>query len=149
LEAWCGGFDFRDPDQIMKICNRCHKPKEDKKFNKGSKRCAKCSRELQRDHYKRNKETYVRKLREKRVIIKEFIESCKIECLKCGEDHPSCLDFHHRDPKEKEFAIANWRTFGYSIKKLETEIKKCDILCANCHRKIHWKEKGVWPNVHV
>jgi hypothetical protein len=59
------------------------------------------------------------------------------ECIHCGEDFPECLDFHHRDPKEKTHTISHMATRGYGIKAIRAEIAKCDLVCANCHRKIH------------
>lgn len=45
------------------------------------------------------------------------------------------LDFHHRDPKEKEFNICSVKSRNFEgIKK---ELDKCDLLCSNCHREIH------------
>jgi len=60
-------------------------------------------------------------------------------CIKCGEMDASCLDFHHRDPAEKEGHIGEFRKFG--MKRLLAEIEKCDVLCANCHRKFHRDER--------
>ena len=57
-------------------------------------------------------------------------------CIRCGEKHIACLDFHHRDPTEKDLEVANLST---SRARLLTEIAKCDVLCANCHRKLHWE----------
>ena len=61
-------------------------------------------------------------------------------CVKCGEQDVACLDFHHRDPLEKEGHIGEFRKFG--IKRLLAEIAKCDVLCANCHRKYHRDERN-------
>jgi len=58
-------------------------------------------------------------------------------CSHCSESDPRCLDFHHRDPAEKEFDIAK-RVRARTLASLMPEIAKCDILCANCHRKLHW-----------
>jgi hypothetical protein len=60
-------------------------------------------------------------------------------CMECGEGHPACLDFHHKDPTEKAFAIS--RGGGRSRESFLAEIAKCDLLCANCHRKRHFNEK--------
>ncbi len=57
-------------------------------------------------------------------------------CEKCG--YSKCLgalDFHHRDPSQKEFAMAYCHR---SYKKMKIESEKCDILCSNCHREIHY-----------
>lgn len=56
-------------------------------------------------------------------------------CMKCGYDKcVAALEFHHRDPKEKD---PKWSR-GWSLPKLKVELDKCDILCANCHREAHW-----------
>lgn len=59
-------------------------------------------------------------------------------CMDCGETHPACLQFHHRDPREKDFNIANATSWGWGITRILQEMQKCDILCANCHAKRHW-----------
>lgn len=60
-------------------------------------------------------------------------------CSQCSEKDLACLDFHHRDPSEKEGNIAEFRR--YAVAKLLAEIAKCDVLCANCHRKHHRDER--------
>ena len=57
----------------------------------------------------------------------------------CGENHPACLDFHHKDKKDKSFNVAIMASSGYSIEKIKEEIAKCIVLCSNCHRKEHYK----------
>lgn len=71
----------------------------------------------------------------KRRVLNELKES--IGC-RCGERDGICLDFHHRDPEQKSFGIAqsiNRRT----LEELLAEAGKCAVLCANCHRKEHTK----------
>ena len=53
----------------------------------------------------------------------------------CGETEPSALLFHHRDPSQKVDAVG--RMLMYSMKRLLTEIAKCDVMCFNCHAKAH------------
>ena len=74
----------------------------------------------------------------KRKFYREYKKNLK--CQQCGEAHPACLEFHHRNPEEKEFGI------GHSIEKksveqVMNEIAKCDVLCANCHKKLHYDLK--------
>ncbi len=59
----------------------------------------------------------------------------------CGEAHPACLDFHHRDRTQKRDGISKAITSGWSLKRLIEEIAKCDLICSNCHRKLHWAEE--------
>ena len=57
-------------------------------------------------------------------------------CKKCGETRYYLFDFHHRDPKTKDFQISDHSRAPLS--QLITEIEKCDTLCANCHREWHF-----------
>jgi hypothetical protein len=56
-------------------------------------------------------------------------------CANCGEKDPVCLDFHHKD-NTKEYDVSKLISLG-NIVKLRAEIRKCIVLCANCHRKHH------------
>jgi hypothetical protein len=72
--------------------------------------------------------------------IKEKINKLKKgkKCLHCGESHQACLEFHHVITDEKVNEICNMFT-RYTEEEIMEEIKKCIIVCANCHRKIHWR----------
>ncbi len=61
-------------------------------------------------------------------------------CEKYGESHPACIDFHHRNPVNKKFAISD-NSRGKCLETLKKEIEKCKVLCANCHRKLEWKRE--------
>lgn len=57
------------------------------------------------------------------------------KCQKCGYDKcPAAFDFHHYDPREKDFVISSRMAWSEA---LEAELKKCILLCANCHREAH------------
>lgn len=132
----------------MKECAMCHLPKDDSEF--GRKRngvlqpyCRPCVREYGRKHYHNNKKYYRDKSIRYRNEGRDWLNEYKSTrgCSKCSENHPAALDFHHRDPSQKISEIATMRGKVISIKRLQTEVDKCDILCANCHRKLHWEEK--------
>lgn len=57
----------------------------------------------------------------------------------CGEGDPVCLDFHHLSD-DKEISLADVVRNGWSIPRIMREIAKCELICANCHRKKHAKE---------
>ena len=59
-------------------------------------------------------------------------------CKKCGEKRFYVLDFHHPDPRQKEFNISD--KIRNKFEDLMSEIEKCDVLCANCHREWHYLE---------
>jgi hypothetical protein len=60
-------------------------------------------------------------------------------CLQCGEAHPDCLDFHHRDAGAKSFTVCKSKRWAWDT--LLREVEKCDILCANCHRKLEAQKR--------
>lgn len=70
---------------------------------------------------------------------KEWINGLKLEkgCIRCGEKRLPCLQFHHRDPKEKELRIS-LALYRWPKEKVLAEIAKCDVLCANCHCIEHY-----------
>lgn len=63
------------------------------------------------------------------------------EGCQCGEKHPACLEFHHLDPSKKDDEISTMLKNGCSKESILTEIQKCLLMCSNCHKKLHYKEK--------
>ncbi len=61
-------------------------------------------------------------------------------CLYCGETHPAALDFHHRDAAEKSATVRQLCDSAASVDAILLEVAKCDCVCANCHRKLHYIE---------
>lgn len=61
------------------------------------------------------------------------------KCQRCGYKdlrYPEVFEFHHKDPNKKDFGIAK-SGITRSFEKVEKELDKCDLYCANCHRIIH------------
>jgi len=78
--------------------------------------------------------SFRRKIKEKAVLYKGG------KCKNCSYDKCiAALEFHHRDPSEKEFRLSSGKTRNWELTK--KELDKCDLLCANCHREVHdeWK----------
>lgn len=117
-----------------------------------TKICSKCKRELPVTHYHKNgfnsegKQKYrgyckdcENSLEKQRYLNKKnFVNSQKTKCEKCGEDRFYTLDFHHRDKQEKEFTIGQFKRGSFEV--IQSEIDKCVILCSNCHREFHYLE---------
>lgn len=60
------------------------------------------------------------------------------KCCICGFDkYPEALEFHHIDPATKEFSLMSSGNMTKSLEKQLKELKKCTLVCANCHRGIH------------
>jgi hypothetical protein len=102
--------------------------------------CRECQREYSRADYAKNKEAYIAKAKKNGERYKQEMYEWLLAyftehpCIGCGEKDPVVLDFDHRDGVEKEAAIS--RLIG--SKKYEAakrEIEKCDVRCANCHRR--------------
>lgn len=74
---------------------------------------------------------------ENREYIKQVKENG--ECEDCEEERPPCLQFHHRNPEEKEHIVSEMVTGDYTLKKVKEEISKCELICANCHKIKHKK----------
>lgn len=55
----------------------------------------------------------------------------------CGEKDISKLTFHHRDPDKKRYKVSDMPHRCLSIRKLEKEIGKCQVLCRTCHDFVH------------
>ena len=60
-------------------------------------------------------------------------------CSKCGEDRWYVLDFHHI--QDKDDSVANLIKRRCSVKRLKRELRKCTLLCSNCHRELHYFER--------
>lgn len=79
------------------------------------------------------------KLRRRRIwqLVAEYKAR---PCSDCGGSFPPCaMDLHHRDPGDKEFVLG--QAALKSWKRVRAEMDKCDLVCANCHRIRHFKER--------
>jgi hypothetical protein len=98
--------------------------------------------ERQRGHnrasYGRHSRRVYERVRRRKQELVEWLRSLRVRCTRCPETHPACLDFHHRDPDQKEFSVTKAAMRGWSRERIAIEIAKCDVLCSNCHRKEHW-----------
>ena len=75
---------------------------------------------------------------------KGFIQRVKIkrECCKCGLKHkPYLLEFHHLEPNTKYKSVTDLQFNAYGMKLIKDEIRKCVIICRNCHAEFHHLER--------
>ena len=105
-------------------------------------------KEYMRKWYEKNKAKHIGYVRNRDKKIKAWLKEYKssLKCEKCDENHPACLEFHHINPSEKKFAIGRINDY-LSWRMLKTEIAKCRVLCANCHRKEHYEQREKKQNV--
>jgi hypothetical protein len=133
-----------------KRCPRCRRWKKFDEFSWKSQKerrlsseCKNCHNKLRRKYYKENKAKEVRRVTARKKETQRWYMELKTNLVcPCGEDHPACLEFHHRGRKKKGEILSLAATrYGWSKKRILKETKKCDVLCSNCHRKKHWKKK--------
>ena len=93
-------------------------------------RCKPCSR---------HRTKYKRRLAQKMKII-DYLGG---KCVKCGvtpdEIHHTAFDCNHINPEEKTISISKIR--GMLWEKVKPEVDKCELLCANCHREVTWRQR--------
>lgn len=102
-----------------------------------------------RDHYSANKPVY-----KARAVVHSTAEKAAVQaflrdyladhpCIDCGEADPIVLEFDHRDGVEKRFHLGAAGTRKMSLRSVQAEVAKCDVRCANCHRRKTYRERGL------
>lgn len=98
----------------------------------------------------RSKEAKLRqqKARQKRLMQRVWDYKLAHPC-RCGESRPQCLEFHHLDPATKSDEVMHFARYSHSWSKIQAEIAKCEVVCANCHKAKHFDELAVqaWEGV--
>jgi hypothetical protein len=131
-----------------KVCGKCKKEKYLDEFHKNSTKkdglrstCKECSKEYHKQHYLNNINKYRTKAQVLRDFLKSFVNRFKQfkGCKICKEKRYWVLEFHHNDRLEKTDTINRFVTNG-NFKLLKKEIRKCDVLCSNCHKDLHYNE---------
>ena len=131
----------------MKFCTTCKEEKELSEFHKKRRQkdglqtaCKSCCKIRDARSYAKSperreliKRTRTRKTAYNRELVNRYKRF--LGCQICQEKEPVVLDLHHRDPLEKDKDPSTLR--NYSTERLKAEIRKCAVLCANCHRKVH------------
>lgn len=114
----------RGQKSLSPLC-KCGESDPDKFYGHKKRICGKC-------HNK-----YTLKIGQKNR--KRAIKYLGGECIVCGYSKYTCsLDFHHIDPLLKDVKFANMRNWSWH--RTKKEIKKCVLLCKNCHAAIHAKK---------
>lgn len=136
----------------MRRCGRCKEGKPVDEFawrrrarGQRDNYCRPCRAAYHREHYLANKERYIAQAGQRnKALIEERTQYLvaflrEHPCVDCGEADPIVLEFDHL--RDKKFGIAtgirnrNWND-------VLDEIAKCDVVCANCHRRRTAKRGG-------
>lgn len=169
-------YKVDDPRRYGKQCKLCLKPVpanagddyvHEEPKRQGSQRGAKKRWGPKGSHRKKVK--VAKKARKKRsdstgLNAKELKQKTRIEtriksmlylsekgCEECGERDPRKLEYDHKKPSDKKRGIARLIADNYSWSSpvLRREIRKCRILCANCHRVHTIKQQGYYASTEV
>jgi hypothetical protein len=120
---------------------RCERHNQTKRKWGDRWRCITCNREYQAQWFALNKKVQQERISENNKKIRlrnmRFVFEYKLQhpCVDCGETDPIVLDFDHIDPSKKSFGITDGANRGFSELRLLSEIDKCEVRCANCHRR--------------
>lgn len=130
-------------------CRRCDKAKPIAEFafrsrasGKRHRICRPCQRTLQKQWYERSREKHIRSARRNRRrrrrnahVARQRVWSFLAghPCVDCGETDPEVLEFDHQIDKRAE--IGALVRSGASWERVQREIAKCEVRCANCHRR--------------
>lgn len=138
---------------MQKQCVTCKKWKDEEDFNWRFKTlgirhptCRDCHKPFRKNWYENNKERHLEQVRERKLAAREVARDYVWDyllthpCSQCGESDPSVLEFHHRTGKSMD--LSRMIGDGYSVSTIQAEINKCDVLCANCHRKKTMTDRG-------
>jgi hypothetical protein len=131
----------------------CLQEKDEEEFNWRHKplgirhkTCRECHHVCQDNWYQKNKAYHLENVRDRKKRVRdearEYVWNylAMHPCQSCGASDRVVLEFHHREGKDK--AISEMLAGGYPIHATQAEIDKCDVLCANCHRKITHTTRG-------
>ena len=105
-------------------------------------------------HYKANKEVYIDRAKEtskkqrlvKKAFLRDYLRASS--CMDCGIGDIVVLDFDHVRGEK----IANVTTLvsnNASWQVIKDEIDKCDVVCANCHRRRTSTRAGDWFRAQI
>lgn len=131
----------------QKLCARCRtlKPLADFSLRDRARGvlhtyCRACHAAWNREHYQRNRATYLAHAKRNNAAY-QLVNLEKVlayfqdhPCVDCGERDPLVLEFDHRERTRKRIAVSNLLRYSTSP-QVAVEIAKCDVRCANCHRR--------------
>jgi hypothetical protein len=106
--------------------------------------CKDCRRAYDRERYAqgerdRGREKSRRLRARNRAFVREYLSDKA--CADCGEGDVLVLEFDHVRG-ETEFNLGSAVQRAYGLERIKKEISKCDVVCANCHRRRTYRRLG-------
>lgn len=128
---------------MKKQCTKCRETKLFNEFHKHKNKpdglqnwCKQCKSTLSSQRYKVNPNVK-KQIKARTEFLRTYVRRVKSmnKCQICGIKGYWRLSFHHTD--DKDHNIANMTRYGHSLAKIKDEMRKCQLLCHNCHADIH------------
>ena len=126
----------------VKTCTRCNEEKTWDAFDKRANAtpvayCKPCRKVYARERYTATadhvKQRTGKNKATARMVVWEYLKNHP--CVDCGERDPVVLEFDHRDPSTKLYEVSKMVRNTANLIALHDEMCKCDVRCANCHRR--------------
>ena len=119
---------------IRKSCKPCRVLERRLRYLASVEKEAEYGRQYKINNLEKRLDTSRRSSSKKRKFFRDFRDTIKnVNCFDCGKKYPPCaMDFDHREPIFKSFNISEAQSKNLEV--IKEEIKKCDVVCANCHR---------------
>lgn len=143
----------------MRVCTKCGIAKEETDFyvkDKSGRRHAQCKAcykvhrtTYYKAHYAKYGDHYRERARKRHHELRQAFRKFMLDymadksCVICGETDMRVLEFDHIDPSQKSFGISQGIRYGFRLEQIMLELKKCRILCSNCHKR-HTAQQFGW-----
>jgi hypothetical protein len=138
-----------------RVCTKCglEKPQEEFPFKNTLRNirhavCKDCTAQRSSQRYYSDPQLHIQKVNQSRgnyldnnaQYVLDYLN--QHPCVDCGESNPVLLEFDHRPGVHKVERVSQMVAGGYSLERIISEIEKCDVRCANCHRRKTAEERG-------
>ncbi len=130
------------------VCTQCGRDLALAEFNYKDRRrgklhnlCRSCSRAYFRGYYAQHRQKFVLRSKRKNAVERKDHQERVLAflrthpCIDCGEADPVVLQFDHQDPESKSSNVGELLRRRASWARIQAEIDKCDVRCANDHQR--------------
>lgn len=146
---------------MIKLCPKCNVEQPIENFHKNNTRkdkhaahCRACrnfyakvwygyNKEIQQERIRKSPTRLNNKKASRNLVMQTLLNN---PCKDCGETDPIVLEFDHIG--EKKYNVATICNGKYSTKTVQEEINKCEVVCANCHRRRTSKRGQFWRETY-
>lgn len=143
----------------MKVCYKCKKQLSLEHFHKNARRpdglqnyCKSCAKIRNAEYYlatpERNGQRRANNIKARQIARQVVVSHLATNhCVDCGASDMVVLEFDH--VRGEKLGNISWMVgTGRSAETIKAEIEKCDVRCANCHRRVT-ASRGGWHSMQV